>query len=65
MQKSAKSSAAGKAKKPYSTPKLTTHGDVRKLTQGHGHGKGAASSGGSNMFDLPGGGKGHGNGRDD
>ena len=32
MQKSGKP-AAGKPKKSYATPKLATHGDVRKLTQ--------------------------------
>jgi hypothetical protein len=53
MQKSSKPST-GKSKKTYATPKLSTHGDVRKLTQskprpgpasnllgnGHGHGHG-------------------------
>lgn len=32
MQKSSKTSTT-KSKKAYSTPKLSTHGDVRKLTQ--------------------------------
>jgi hypothetical protein len=51
MQKSSKTST-GKSKKAYATPKLSTHGDVRKLTQkprppgppsnllGNGHGEG-------------------------
>ena len=31
---------AKQAKKPYATPKLTTHGDVKKLTQKSDNGKG-------------------------
>ena len=52
-----KEKPADKAKKAYSTPKLITHGDVRKLT-GNGHGKGHGDSGhggpGSGIF-SPGG----------
>jgi len=39
MRKSAKSSSASKSRRKYSTPKLTTHGTVAKLTQGHAYGK--------------------------
>ena len=50
--------AAKKQKKSYSKPKLTTHGDVAKLTQhGHGHesdcgpGRGRLGAG-SGLFDF-------------
>lgn len=52
MSKSSKPSAP-KAKKTYSAPKLTTHGDVRKLTQ---QGPGKRPGPPSNLF-------GDGNGR--
>lgn len=57
--------AAKKPKKTYSKPKLTTHGDVAKLTQhghghdsdcGHGHGRPGAGSG---LFDVGHGDHGH------
>jgi len=55
--------AAKKQKKTYSKPKLTTHGDVAKLTQhgrgsdcGHGHGRPGAGSG---LFDIGHGDHGH------
>jgi len=51
MNKPVKPSSAGKIRKPYSTPKLTTHGDARKLTRDHGKGRGALKGGGSNLFD--------------
>ena len=54
MTKSSKPSAS-KSKKAYSTPKLTTHGDVRKLTQGRGRPPGPPS----NLFNN---GNGHGHG---
>ena len=43
--------AVKKEKKPYNAPKLSTHGDVAKLTKHHHHHK--CGSPGSNLFDLP------------
>lgn len=54
MQKSSKPST-GKSKKAYATPKLSTHGDVRKLTQSRPRPKGPPSG----LFDGPGHGHGH------
>jgi len=56
MSKSNKPSN-GKSKKVYSTPKLSTHGDVRKLTQGRDKPKGPPSN-------FLGNGHGHGHGND-
>jgi hypothetical protein len=38
MRKAARSSPARKSRKKYASPKLTTHGSVAKLTQGHAYG---------------------------
>lgn len=59
MSKSSKP-AAKKQKKAYATPKLTTHGDVAKLTKhggeghDHEHGHGRSSGFGSGLFDVGG-----------
>jgi hypothetical protein len=61
MNKSVKAAAKKQPKKTYSKPKLTTHGDVAKLTQhghdhDHGHGRPGAGSG---LFDMGHGDHGH------
>jgi hypothetical protein len=52
------SKSASKPKKAYSTPKLATHGDVRKITQhpgkSHEGGDGRSRGMGSNIFDFGG-----------
>jgi hypothetical protein len=56
MRKPEKSASKLKAKKAYSKPKLTTHGDVRKLTQHAGKAPPTGHGSGSGIFDFGGGG---------